>query len=47
MWQPQPEGLGELVVFLREAGRSDAGDPYHIQQVNSKLQNVDLRIFFL
>lgn len=35
-WQPQPEGLGELVVFLREAGRPDAEDPYHIQQVSHK-----------
>ncbi|KAI8338863.1 transportin-1 [Chlamydoabsidia padenii] len=32
MWQPQPDGLGELVVFLREAARPDAVDPYHIQQ---------------
>ncbi|CAO3587824.1 unnamed protein product [Absidia cylindrospora] len=39
-WQPQPEGLGELVVFLREAGRPDAGDPYHIQQRLDSFQSV-------
>ncbi|KAI8086186.1 armadillo-type protein [Halteromyces radiatus] len=31
-WQPQPEGLGELVMFLRDAGRPDTKDRYYIQQ---------------